>query len=62
MKKSPYLGIMVAAAFISAICGFQIDSAFADEYNLNTVFLVATILFGLVAIGALIGAAKTPKR
>lgn len=62
MKKAPYLGIMVIAAFVSAICGFQIDSAFADRYNLNTVFLLGSILFGLVAIGALIGAAKTPKR
>jgi len=62
MKKAPYLGVMVIAAFISFISAMQIDSAFSDERKLNTVFLIGSILFGLLAIGALIGATKTPKR
>jgi len=62
MKKAPYLAVMVIAAFISFISAVHIDSAFGDKYNLNNVFLIGSILFGLVAIGALIGATKTPKR
>lgn len=61
MKKAPYLGVMVIAAFASIISGVQIDSAHADANNLNTLWLVLTIVFGVTALGSLYLATKTPK-
>jgi len=61
MKKKPYLGIMAVTAFICAIAAFNIDSAWADEKGVNSLLLGLSIAFGLVAVGAGILAAKTPK-
>lgn len=51
-------------AFASVISFFQINSALADEKNLNGVFTGAGIVFGVIAIYCLIKVIKyggTPK-
>lgn len=45
--------LMVLSAFASVISFFQVDSYFADTHNFNTVFIVAGVVLGLVAIYSL---------
>lgn len=60
-SKKWYLGVMVAAAFLSFLAGIHIDSAFADEHQLNTALWVLCPAFGVVALLFLYLASKTPK-
>ncbi len=56
MNKKPYLGLMVATAFIAIVSGCLINSYHADTYNLNGLYTwlcigasSLTILFGYLA-------------
>ena len=60
MKKKPYLGLMVVAAFGCFLSAMQIDSYQADLHHTNTLWWVVTIVCGLVAVGSLVLAIKTP--
>lgn len=56
--------VTVVAAFLSFIMFIHIDSAIADQYKLNTFFIVTGIVFALVAAYALYRVAtdgSTPK-
>lgn len=50
--------IMCGFAFASVISFFQINSAFADKHNANTVFLIAGIVLGVAAIFCLLKVIK----
>jgi len=54
-KKLPYLGVVVGAAFLSFLCGANINGD-----NGETLLWVGCIAFGLVAVAAIIAAIKTP--
>lgn len=56
MKKKPYLGIMVIAAFVSAGAFFTINGDPGETWK-----WVVGIVAGVVAIGSLILAILTPK-
>jgi hypothetical protein len=51
MNTKKWFAISSAVAFAAMISFFQIDSAFADEKKLNTLFTVAGILLTLTSAG-----------
>lgn len=57
MKKKPYLGIMVVAAFVSAGAFFSINGDNNETWKWFVGFAG-----GIIAIGALVLAILTPKR
>jgi len=48
-----WFAAMVITAFLSMISFFQINSYSADKNNLNTFWLIAGIIFALVAVFSL---------
>jgi hypothetical protein len=50
--------LVVPLAFLSVMCFFQINSAWADENNFNTGWKVAGVVIGVLAIWQLILVAR----
>ncbi len=61
IQKRWLLGSMVVLAFGSIISAVQIDSYRSDLNNLNPLWYILTIVFGVLALGFLYLATKTPK-
>jgi hypothetical protein len=47
MKKF-HVGVIIAV--ISTLCFVSINSAFADDYKLNTVFIIGGVVFAVWAV------------
>ena len=56
---NPWFGGLVLFAFGSVISFFQINSYKADKHHLNTFWLIAGIVLGVLAIGCLYKTNKT---
>jgi asparagine N-glycosylation enzyme membrane subunit Stt3 len=50
MTTGKAFGFMVLFAFLAILAFCQIDSAHADEKNLNGIYIAATVVLGLVAL------------
>lgn len=62
MKVQHWFIIMTVLAFTSFISFLQIDSAYADDHNLNSTFLNVGIVSGLLAALALFMANQSQKK
>jgi hypothetical protein len=62
MKVQNWFIIMTVLAFTSFISFLQIDSAYADEHNMNGTFMNVGVISGLLAALALFMAYQSQKK
>ncbi len=56
---NPWWFAAVSFAFASVICGFQVNSYFADQYKLNNLAIGLSAFFAIVTIVCIVKAAST---